>query len=258
MTESLDKIKYIESIAKVELFCIIYLCECLTDRSLEVRYSAYQKLRSTNLDIKILSARQIELINLGVLLNPGDIVWSVYQSGLDYDDSEYGICDFSDDSDNNIYGKEMDVSCYDLWNNGVAHKFVSTHIDRESAQCAVDRTIKEIIIRDEYPYSGYYALDIQVEEISQQDIYDLANRYHIPNLPQPKDSQAIGRYSWNDRNPDEYWMHESRLHSYAASILGILTVDEHYDLIDKIHGSLFGRLAYIRKETVRETIYFIP
>ncbi len=268
MTESLNKIEQIEFISKLELFSIVYLCECLTDNYLEVRYSAYKKLRSVNLDLKILSPRQIELINLGVLLNPGDTVWSVYQSGLDYDDNHYGICDFSNDSDENIYGEDMDVSCYDLWNNGVAHKFISTHIDRESAEVLTNDTIKEIILRDEYPYSGYYVLDVQAEEISQQDIYNLAEQYNILDLPQPQDSRPIKRdyYLHNpadiDRDNDEdlcdYWKQKDLLRDYTIDILEKLTVRDHYELIDKIYSNLFGRLAFVRKETVRETTYFKP
>jgi hypothetical protein len=254
MIESLDKIKQIESISKFELFSTVYLCECLTDNSLEVRYSAYQKLRLANLDLKILSPRQIELINLGVLLNPGDIVWSVYQSGLDYDDNHYGICDFSDDSGENIYQEDIDV-----WNNGVAHKFISTHIDLESAEVVADETIKAIIRRDEYPYSGCYDLSIEVAEISQQDIYNWAKKYHLLDLPQPENSLTIKRGWWNKKDRDKsFWMHENRLRNYAIAVLQRLTVDEHYELIDKIYRSLFGRLAYVRKETVRETTYFKP
>ncbi len=259
MTEFLDKIKYIESICKFELFSIVYLCECLTDNSLEVRYSAYQKLRSANLDLKILLARQVELINLGVLLNPDDKVWSVYQSGLSYNDSDYTICQFPGDSDEDIYGKEIDASCYDLWNKEVVHKFISTHIDRASAQAAADKKIKEIIIRKEYPYGGYYGLNLQVEEISQQDIYDLAKEYNIPDIPKPENSRPIKGIWWNDKDRDESsWMYESRLEQYAKDILEILSVDEHYELIDKIYGNLFGRLAYVCKQTVRETTYFKP
>lgn len=261
MTESLDKIKQIESISKFELFSIVYLCECLADNYLEVRYSAYKKLGSANLDIKILSPQQIELINLGVLLNPDDKVWSVYQSGLMYDDSDYTICDFSNESGENIYGEKIDVSYYDLWNNEVAHKFVSTHIDRASAQAAVDEKIKEIIIQNEYPYGGYYGLNLQVEEISQQNIYELARQYNIPDIPKPENSRPIkGVYYWNDKDRDDEssWIYESKLEHYARAILELLSVDEHYDLIDKIYGSLFGRIAYVCKETVRETTYFKP
>lgn len=259
MTESLDKIKQIESISQLELFSIVYLCECLTDNSLEVRYSAYQKLRSANLDLEILSDRQIELINLGVLLNPDDVVWSVYQSGLNYDDSDYGICDFSSDSDENIYGEEIDISYYDLWNKEVAHKFVSTHIDRVSAQAAADKKIKDIIIRKEYPYGGYYRLDLQVDEISQQEIYDLVKQYNISGMPKPDNSRPIKSIWSNNKYRDEsYWIDESRLERYAISILERLSVDDHYEIIDKIYSNLFGRLAYVCKETVRETTYFKP
>jgi hypothetical protein len=257
--QTMDKIKEIDSITKLELFSIIYLCECLTDNFLEVRYSAYQKLQSANLDFKVLSAQQVKLINLGILLKPDDVVWSVYQSGLDYDDNHYGICDFSSDRDENIYGEEMDVSFYYFSGNGVAHKFISTHVARNSAESAANEVIREIILRDEYPYSGFYCLDIQVEEISQQDIYNLTKQYHILDLPQPENSQPIKRNWRNEKDRDESaWMHEDRLRSYAIDILQRLTVDEHYELIDKIYKSLFGRLAYVRKETVRETTYFKP
>jgi hypothetical protein len=259
MTESLGKIKYIESISQLELFSIVYLCECLTDNSLEVRYSAYQKLLLANLDLKISSARQIELINLGVLLNPGDIVWSVYQSGLSYDDNFYTIHDFPNDTGKNIYGEPIEVSVYDLWNNGIAHELISTHVDRESAEVVVNKTIKAIISKAEYPFSGYYGLRLQVEEILQQDIYDLAKQYNIPDVPHPENSRPIKRDWWNDKKRDESsWMDEDRLRNYAMNILEKLTVEEHYELIDKIYSNLFGRLAYICKETVRETTYFKP
>jgi hypothetical protein len=257
MTEYLDKIKYIESIANFDRVSIDRLIEYSHDDNLIVRYHAYCKLNSANLDPQILSERDWELLPRDVLLNPGDIVWSVYQSGLTYDDSSYTIYNFSSDGDENIYGEEIDASCYDLWNKEVPHKFISTHIDLPSAQAAADRTIKAIIASDEYPYSGYYDLDLQVEEISQQDIYDLAKQYHIPDLPYPQDSRVIKR--WKDRERDElYWMYEQQLYQYAIDILERLTVDEHYELIDKIYGNLFGRLAYVCKETVRETTYFKP
>jgi|GEM_PF-4493261 len=259
MTDSLDKIKSIELISNFDRASIDLLIEYLQDDSLIVRYHAYCKLNSDNLDPQILSERDWELLPRGILLNPGDIVWSVYQSGLSYDDSNYTIWYPSNDSGENIYGEEIDVSCYNLWNNEVAHKFISTHIDRSSALAAADRTIKEIIGRDEYPYSGNYDLDLQIEEISQQDIYNLVKKYNILDLPHPQDSQTIKRDWWEDKDRDELrWRHEDGVRNYAWAILGKLTIDEHYEVIDRIYTSLFGRLAYVCKETVRETTYFKP
>jgi hypothetical protein len=263
MIDSLDKIKYIESIANFDREAIDRLIEYSHDENLIVRYHAYRKLNSDNVDPQMLSQRDWELLPRGVLLNPGDIVWSVYQSGLTYDDSDYTIWDFSNDSGENIYREEIDVSCYDLWNREVAHKFISTHIDRASAQTAADRTIKEIIVRDEYPYSGDYHLALQVEEISQQDIYNLTKQYNISDLPHPQDSQIVKRDWWEDENEDEdrdelRWRAEDGLRNYAWAILEKLTIDEHYKIIDRIYTSLFGKLACVCKETVRETTYFKP
>jgi hypothetical protein len=260
MTESLDKIKYIESIIKFDRAVIDRLIEYSHDDNLIVRYRAYCKLNSDNLDIQILSERDWELLPRGVLLNPGDVVWSVYQSGLSYNDSEYTICQFpGNNCDEDIYEKEIDASGYDLWNKEVVHKFVSTHVDRVFAQAAADKKIKEIIIQKEYPYGGYYALNLQVEEISQQDIYDLAKQYDIPDIPKPENSRSIKGIWWNNQDRDESsWIYESQLERYAKDILEILSVDEHYELIDKIYGNLFGRLAYICKENVRESTFFKP
>jgi hypothetical protein len=258
MREYLDKIKSIDSIANFDRTEIDLLIEYLQDNNLIVRYHAYCKLNSDNLEPQILSERDWELLSRGVLFNPGDTVWSVYQSGLSYNDSDYAICDFSNDSGENIYGEEIDVSYYDLWNREVAHKFISTHIDRSSAQSAADKTIKEIIARDEYPYSGDYDLYLHVEEISQQDIYNLAKQYSISNLPHPKNSQSIERDRGKEDRDESFWIHEDRLRNYAIDILKTLTVDRHYELIDFIYGNLFDRLAYVCKETVRETTYFKP
>ncbi len=258
MEDYLDKIKRIESISNLDRAAIDLLIEYSHDDNLVVRYHAYYKLNSDNLDPQILLERDWELFPGGVLLHPGDIVWSVYQSGLSYNDSDYAICDFSNDSGENIYGEEIDTSYYDLWNREVAHKFISTHMDPSSAQAVADKTIKEIIVRDEYPYSGNYDLYLHVEEISQQDIYNLAKQYSISDLPHPENSQSIRRDRGREDRDESFWIHEDRLRNYAIDILKILTVDEHYELIDFIYGNLFGRLAYVCKETVREKTCFKP
>ncbi len=259
MTDPLDKIRCIQSIAKFDRADIDRLIEYSHDDNLIVRYHAYCRLNSDNLDPRILSERDWELLPRGILLNPGDIVWSVYQSGLTYNDSDYTIWDFSNDNGENIYREEIDVSCYDLWNKEVAHKFISTHIDRSSAQAASDRAIKEIIVRDEYPYSGDYHLALQVEEISQQDIYNLVKQYNISDLPHPQDLQIVKRDWWEDEDRDELrWRAEDSLRNYAWAILEKLTIEEHYEVIDKIYTNLFGRLACVCRETVREITYFKP
>jgi hypothetical protein len=263
MTKSPDKIQAIESISKFELFSIVYLCQCLTDNALEVRYSAYQKLRSANLDSKILSDRQIELINLGVLLNPNDAVWSVYQSGMTYTDDEYIIYDLTDDSGNQHYGRDIDISQYDLWNRGVACKLISTHVDRESAENAANQIIKCLLAEKDY-FSLYSYCPCLESKMSQQDIYDRANKYQVLDLPLPPEPEP---FEWNDSliyaddNEDyryELLRYYDRLREYTINIIEKLNFEEHYELIEYIYSNFAGRLAYVCKETVRETTYFIP
>ena len=96
----------------------------------------------------------------------------------------------------------------------------------------------------------------------------MAKSSNIIDLPQPQDLRPIERdyrlYNPNDVDLDDadalcdYSWRKDRLRNYAIDILEKLTVRDHYELIDRIYGNLFGRLAYICKETVRETTYFKP
>ena len=260
----MNSISQIESISVFDRQSIDYLISCLHDPSLELRYHAYHKLNSDGLDIQSLSDQEIETIAMGVLLNPDDVVWSVYLSGRTYDDQDFSICDFSDDSGEEIYGREVDPGCYDLWNRGVMCKLISTHIDQESAETAASMVIKDVLCKDEYPYLSSYSANWDTK-ISQQDIYDWVKIYDLPNLPQPPNPQP---FDWIDGSISNLNMVMSqkyirelhdycdRLKSYAVDVVEKLTVADHFEVIDRIYSNLFGRLAYVCKETVRETTYF--
>jgi hypothetical protein len=114
MAEALDKIQDIESISNFDRAAIDRLIEYSHDENLIVRYHAYCKLNSDNLDPQLLSERDWALLPSGILLNPGDIVWSVYQSGMTYTDDEFILDDCTDYSGENSYGREMTISSYDL------------------------------------------------------------------------------------------------------------------------------------------------
>jgi hypothetical protein len=266
MTNLSDKINYIESIANFDRATIDRLIEYSHDENLIVRYHAYYKLNSENLDPRILSERDWELLPKGILLNPGDIVWSVYQSGRTYTDDEFIIDDDTDYSGEHIYGREMTISSYDRSNRGVACKLISTHIDYESAEATAIQTVKQILSKEEYPYFSSYCADWH-KKISQQDIYDWVKIYNIPDLPQPPNPEP---FQWVDvvaenynkwrcqKYREELYCYGDRLRSYAHKVIEKLTIDEHYEIIDKIYSNVVGRLAYVCKETVKETTYFKP
>jgi hypothetical protein len=266
MKDSLDKIEYIESISNFDRASIDRLIEYSSDENLIVRYHAYCKLNSNNLDPQLLSERDWALLPSGILLNPGDIVWSVYQSGLLYTDDEFIIFDLTDDSGQENYGREIDSTHYDLWNRGVACKLISTHVDREVAEAAVIQITIKILAEREYASFSGYASD-QNMKISQQDIYDLVKIYNIPDLPQPPNPEPFKwidnvEHNYNEWKYEEYreelYYYYARLRDYANRVLEKLTPNEHYEVIDRIYANVVGRLAYVCKETVRETTYFKP
>jgi hypothetical protein len=266
MTESLDKIKYIESIVNFDRVSIDRLIEYSHDDNLIVRYHAYCKLNSANLDPQILSERDWELLPRGVLLNPGDIVWSVYQSGMTYDDERFAICDYTDYSGERIYGRQINDGSYDLWNRGVLCKLISIHVDRASAEADADDVIKIILSEeDELSLRNY---DTKLDtRIYRQDIYDWVKIYNIPDLPQPPNPETfqwvdVVAEKYNEWRSDEYYRkfhnYRDQLLVYTNEILEKLTLEDHYEAIDRIYANVVGRLAYVSKETVRETTYFKP
>jgi hypothetical protein len=266
MTESLDKIKYIESIVNFDRASIDRLIEYSHDDNLIVRYQAYYKLNSANLDPQILSERDWELLPRGVLLNPGDIVWSVYQSGMTYDDEKFAICDYTNYSGEKIYGRQINDGSYDLWNRGVLCKLISIHVDRASAEADANDVIKIILSEEDDLSLRNYDTKLDTG-IYQQDIYDWVKIYNISDLPQPPNPEP---FQWVDvvaenynkwrcqKYREELYCYCDRLRSYANEVLEKLTIDEHYEVIDCIYANVVGRLAYVCKEIVRETTYFKP
>jgi hypothetical protein len=147
---------------------------------------------------------------------------------------------------------------------------VSTHIDLLSAETVVHKTIKNILTKDEYPFSScvgsFWPIGtVGNKKLSQQDVYDWVKVYHLPDLPQPTHPQP---FDWinehytdpirSEKHQEDLYRYINRLCSYIWNVLDKLNVDEHYEVIDRIYTNFFGRLAYICKETVRETTYFIP
>jgi hypothetical protein len=81
---------------------IDFLVKCLGDRELQTRAKAYELLQDVE------SEKAQNSIIKGLLLNPGDVIYSVYRSAMGFTDSSYLIVDDIDDSEafrEEIYGK---------------------------------------------------------------------------------------------------------------------------------------------------------
>jgi hypothetical protein len=108
-----------------------------------------------------------------------------------------------------------------------------------------------------------------IESVSDFDraAYDWVKIYDLANMPEPTnpepfewiDDVARSLNKWKYRKyQEELSNYCDRLCSYADRVLEKLIIDEHYEVIDRIYANVVGRLAYVCKETVRETNYFKP
>lgn len=83
---------------------IDFLIACLSDKELEVRAKAYELLRSVELK------KAKDAIASGLLLNPGDKIYSVYQAGIWFTDTVYLLFDGVDylkDLTTQVYGENI-------------------------------------------------------------------------------------------------------------------------------------------------------
>jgi hypothetical protein len=254
INRKLDRIKLI-SVA--DEGSINFLLNCLDDLELLVRAAAYECLKSLIIENNAVK----EAIDRGVLLRPDDIVYSVYKSGLSYTDDSYIIHDYTDSSDKNIYG-EKDLDTHDnLWSKDVPRQLISTCISRELAENQAKEFMKSLISNQE-SYHLFHYYPNKENEISQQDIFDWASQYQLADLPKPINPNAFQRIEWITWDSEEYPEYSlnlgsycQQLQSYAVDILEHLTIDAHYDLIEKIYTQVVGRLAYVQPEEIAENTY---
>jgi hypothetical protein len=142
--------------------------------------------------------------------------------------------------------------------NLIFRRFINTIFLRKSNRIAIS----------EEEYLSLYRYDTKLDtRISQQDIYDWVKIYNLPDIPEPTNPDP---FNWIDdiipnynsqryrKYQEELYSYYDRLRYYTNEVLEKLTIDEHYKAIDRIYANVVGRLAYVCKETVRETTYFKP
>ena len=150
-----SKLNLINSIAAANEESLYFLVTCLDDLKLKVRWNAYHKLRS-------LQNQSSESTNLqwvveqGIPLRVNDVVYSVYKSSIQYNDSNYDINDYDQDLEYLLCGEVSRryeenfftegaafrfVSDQYLWDEGEkpVYAFVSLHIEEEAILDAKER-----------------------------------------------------------------------------------------------------------------------
>ncbi|MGD1919226.1 MAG: hypothetical protein ACFCAD_10230 [Pleurocapsa sp.] len=200
------------------------LIEILNDPELIVRAEAYTLLQS------IQSNKAYDAISQGILLNPGDNIYCVYESVMEYNDNWWYIIN----------------SFYDILfnSNRECTSFVSFHINKKSAEKAADKFHKDEVsikhnicswdISDVGTNSSYFRKDFNYT-------YQWCKKYNIPvKLPNKNYSER----------------ESIRL---ALSLEDCLAMefleDKKYDLLAQLWLDALERFAFVQPMVVQETTY---
>ncbi len=126
-----QSIKLLPKFLEYSALGVAFLIDCLSDRHLEMRAKAYELLKHVN----TVEAKQA--VSQGILLNPGDIIYSVYQSGKWFNDESYLLFDgvnYLESIYLKVYGNEN----FDEGDAMCRSKRIFCYLDREQAEAAAE------------------------------------------------------------------------------------------------------------------------
>ena len=256
-----------------------FLLKALNHSKLEARILAYKLLQGINSD-----AAQ-RAISEGLKLNPDDRIFSVYRSGVYFNDVNYNIYDeryledYLDDLSNQIYGKshiseeEQRIKCHRIY----------LYIDKDKAEAKAEALHRKIIHKTGFGFGGFewekenpdfdakqwcltHNIDISHPNIEYQhyyfhdwDIQDYASQTEDNNL---YDDWMRDKYIYHPECIDT-WCRDNRvkydpdldnLDNYYR-VLDFLYLPENINLLSKFWKDGVGNFAFVKEEIVQDTIY---
>ena len=242
------------------------LIDCLSDRELEIRAKAYELLQ----DVELEKARNA--IASGLLFNPGDRIYSVYQAGICYSDEFlYALWDYVDYPEQLHYQLEEDkrdrieqsqrIYCYTDKQQAEStaeslhrHLIKETKIGFEWRKENPDFDVKQWCIdRNLYKSEWNNLSDYQIvwvikDLISEDDkLTDSFRRSRYIYHPKHIDTWCDDNQIEYDRSPDN-WDNYRRLVDY-------LHLPENIELFSKFWKDGTGNMAFVKEEIVQQTAY---
>ncbi|MBW4694054.1 MAG: hypothetical protein KME27_20095 [Lyngbya sp. HA4199-MV5] len=203
------------------------------DSALTVRATAYQLLQSVDLE------KAKTAIASGILLNPGDRVYSVYQSAISFDDEFFNLetnvfeeCESFEDFIENVEWREMGYESYesfyedhlDDYQSHVPQK-KSRHLSRAVAEREADLLHQKLAWEwDEQEYTGSFDIPLTFHRNLQE--WCAVNQV---NCEKP----FISTYTLSN------WLKTS----------------ENRELFAKLWRDAVGKFAFVREEAVNEPQY---
>jgi hypothetical protein len=133
------ELKWLADTFQYDTVRITFLIELLSHSELEIRAKAY-KLLQNNVD----SDKVRKIILKGILLNPGDRIYSVYRLGIQFDDQEYYLyppnrCGFYEDY------QELTIEEYEYAQPYNPNIRLSSHISQEEAEAIAESLYRKAV-----------------------------------------------------------------------------------------------------------------
>ena len=262
------------------------LTEALNNPQLSIRFLAYQLLQGTDLETE----RQV--VSKGIKLNPGDKVYSVYQSGIWFDDQNYNIyderylIDYLDDLNYQIYGRKL----LDEEEERIKCQRIYYYLDKEQAEAKAEALHREMIHNngigigvmgfewrkknpnfDARQWCNQYNISYPDVEFSNipGDNYEVIWKIKDFLIESSKedliDNLRRSRYiyhpkhidNWCDDNQVKYDPNLDNWNNYRQ-VIDYLYQPENIALLSKFWKDGVGHFAFVKEEVVQETIYLKP
>jgi hypothetical protein len=259
-----------------------FLLNKLHHPNLKTRHVVYQLLKGIDVD------EAQEAISQGVQLNSGDIIYSVYQSGMRFDDQMYymlwGDVDYIEQLRSQINNNhEYDSRQYS--------QRLYCFVDKKEAEAAAETLHRKLIkernfalewrkenlyfdlkkwcIDNNFAYKDEW--DKYKYKYKEGDIYDYEAIFEIKELiaddEQLSDNLRRSRYIYHPRhmdtwckdndicyeqicddNPPDYW------HNYER-VLDYINLPENIELLSKFWKDGEGSFAFVKEEIVLQKVY---
>ena len=261
---------------------IDFLIECLSDRELEVRAKAYELLQGVG------SEKARSAIAPGLLLNPGDKIYSVYQAGMGFDDVMYYLVEDYVDYDHQLHILTgIDCNC----DHGDYAKRKHCYINKTQAEITAEALHRQLIKEgnvylewrranpnfnlNEWCISNNIAYQKEEDELIPYDAEDFVTNNEVKELigdnQELIDNFRKSRYLYHPKHIDawckdnnvpyeqicdatdskpwnDYWDNYNKIFKY-------LDLPENIELLSKFWKDGIGHMAFVKEEIVQQTAY---
>lgn len=262
---------------------INFLLEALNHTKLEVRNLAYKLLSGIDSE----SAQQA--ISGGLKLNPGDRIYSVYRSGLWFNDEYYYLYDeryfdnYLNDLSRQIYKEQYEEIEEDEQEQRRKRQRIYLYIDKEQAEAKAEALHREMINKVGFGFGGFEWEKENPNFDAKQ--WCLTNNVNITspyrqNINYDVYDWDIKEYAYKQEDDLLYdnWIRSKYIyHPYCIDtwcedndikcdydldnwdnyhqVLDFLCLPENINLLSKFWKDGVGNFAFIKEEIVQDTIY---